>query len=63
MLTVIPAYGRDFKTAKKARESWDAGQDWIVADCSNRWDGRPVNNAQIDDVLLRFCSLTKIARV
>jgi hypothetical protein len=65
MLTVTPAHGRDYKTAKQARESWNAGRDWIVSDFFNRWDGKPINNAQADSesITLRFCNLTKIVRV
>lgn len=31
-VTLVPAYGRDFKTAKAARESWRGGDDWRI-DC------------------------------
>ena len=27
-LTLIPAYGRDYTTAKDARAAWDGGDDW-----------------------------------
>lgn len=33
--SVSPAYGRDFLTAKAAKESWEAGQDWLINDLGN----------------------------
>jgi hypothetical protein len=27
---LVPAYGRDFSTAKEATTSWESGQDWLV---------------------------------
>jgi hypothetical protein len=27
-VTVAPAYGRDYKSAKAAREDWDSGKDF-----------------------------------
>ena len=28
-IEVVPAYGRNFKTAKAARENWNSKADWI----------------------------------
>ena len=41
--TVLPAYGRDYKTAAAARDDWTAGLDFIVADFHHPADGRAVN--------------------
>ena len=30
-MTLTPAYGRDYKSAKAAKESFLGGQDWLVA--------------------------------
>ena len=27
-IEVVPAYGRDFKTAKAAKEHWNSDKDW-----------------------------------
>jgi hypothetical protein len=62
-MTVTPAYGRDYKTAKAAKADWKAGKDWIIADISNPYDGKPVSiRDNCDDVMLRFCRLTKICK-
>ena len=31
VVTLIPAYGRDFKTAKQAEANFGSGLDWVVA--------------------------------
>jgi hypothetical protein len=43
MMTVIPAYGRDYKNAADAMAAWNAGKDFMVADMSSPWDGSYVN--------------------
>lgn len=30
--SAVPAYGRDYKSAKAVREDWDAGKDFLLAD-------------------------------
>ena len=64
-MTVTPAYGRDYKTGTAARADWAAGKDFIIADISNPWDGKPINKPQADgagySITLRFSNLTKIA--
>ena len=61
MLTVIPAYGRDYKTAKAAKADWAANLDFIIADHFHQYDGKPVNREQINGkpVMIRFCQLRK----
>ena len=64
-MTLIPAYGRDYKTAVAARADWEAGKDFIIADISNPWDGKPINKQQADfdliSITLRFNNLTNLA--
>lgn len=43
MLTIIPAYGRDYPTAKAVKADWKAGKDFRIADMSSPYDGRYVN--------------------
>ena len=31
-LTVVPAYGRDYKSKKEVAESWNNNQDWFIED-------------------------------
>lgn len=44
--TLVPAYGRDYKSAKAALADWDAGKDFIIADISDPYDGKPINKEQ-----------------
>lgn len=46
-LTMIPAYGRDYKSAAEVEKDFRANKDFIIADVSNRWDGRAVNRQSL----------------
>lgn len=65
-MTLTPAYGRDYVSAKAAKEAFLSGKDWILNDISSPWDGKPCN---IDDmpsgtkVNLRYAKLRKITTV
>ena len=60
-VTLIPAYGRDYKSARAVKVDWYAGKDFVIAQYGNRWDGKPINKAQADaedwGVCIRFNSL------
>jgi len=62
--TLIPAYGRDYKTVKAVKADWLAGKDFLIADMSDRYDGKPINledarNADIKRVGIRYARLMK----
>lgn len=57
--TVIPAYGRDYRTAKAAKADWEAGKDFIISNMFDRYDGKPVSCRDGLDVMIRFDNLTK----
>jgi hypothetical protein len=62
-MTLTPAYGKDFKYAKDAVASWKKGDDWIIADITSPWDGKPCSirdAASLGPVMLRFNKLTNI---
>lgn len=64
--TVTPAYGRDYKSAKAAKEDWQAGKDFIIADFSSPWDGKPMSIADVEDgqqIMIRYKQLTQITKV
>jgi len=42
-LTLIPAYGRDYKSKKEVIADFEANKDFVIADVMNRFDGKPVN--------------------
>jgi hypothetical protein len=41
--TVVPGYGRDYKSAEAAIAAWEAGKDFIIADFTSPWDGKPIS--------------------
>ena len=66
MLTLTPAYGRDYKTAKKAKEDWKAGKDFIITDSFHPYDGKPMSIRDAkpkEKFLIRFNRLTRITTV
>lgn len=63
MTQLIPAYGRDYTTAKAALADWKSGKDFIIQDISDRYDGKPANCESYPagtKVMLRYCRKTKI---
>lgn len=65
--TVIPAYGRDYKTAKAAKADWQSGKDFIIADFFDPYDGKMINRQDADHagtkIMIRFCRETKVINV
>lgn len=67
-LTVSPAYGRDYRTAKAAKADWEAGKDFLVQDMSSKWDGKPINledarTAGIQEINIRFRQMASVVVV
>ena len=60
-MTLIPAYGRDYKTAKRAKADYAAGKDFLITQFGHPYDGKPANRADMAGatVTLRFDSLRK----
>ncbi len=42
-MTLIPAYGRDYKNKKTAVADFNGGKDFKICDITSRWDGKPAN--------------------
>lgn len=63
-MTVTPAYGRDYKSAKAAKADWQAGRDFIINDFFSPYDGKPCNKQDMEgrQVMLRFDNLRKVAQ-
>lgn len=63
-MTITPAYGRDYKSAKAALADWEAGKDFIIADMSSRYDGSYMNREDSlpmdTKIMIRYNRLTKI---
>lgn len=66
-MTIIPAYGRDYKSAKAVRADWAAGKDFKICDMFDPDDGRYINNADAERtggrIMIRFDKLRKITEV
>jgi hypothetical protein len=67
-MTLTPAYGRDYKSKKAVLEDFNSDKDFIINDFTSRWDGKPVNKAQlleegVHQVNIRYQRLTKVCVV
>lgn len=61
-LTVLPAHGRDYKSAKAVQEDFDSNKDFMICDMFCADNGRYINAAQlaIGDILaVRYSRKTK----
>ncbi len=62
-ITVVPAYGRDYKSQKEVKADWDAGKDFRIQDMMSPDDGRYINNGDAPKgttLNIRFSKLMKI---
>jgi hypothetical protein len=66
-LTVVPAYGRDYKSKAAAVADWNAGKDFRIAQFGHVDDGRYVNKPDLNgsgvSVSIRYNQLTRVAVV
>lgn len=66
MLTLTPAYGRDYKSGKAAKADFAANKDFIIQQIGHPYDGKYANREQLEKefpVMLRFNSLRSICIV
>lgn len=65
MTTLVPAYGRDYKSAKAAKVDFAAGKDFLICQFGHPYDGKPANKADLQGqtVQLRFDGLRKVTIV
>jgi hypothetical protein len=66
MTTLVPAYGRDYRSAKAVKEDWKSGKDFLIADFFSPWDGKPMNIDQAEKgsaYLIRYKGLAQICKV
>lgn len=64
-ITVVPAYGRDYKSAAKAKADWEAGKDFIIKNFNSPWDGKPANKKDLAGLMvqIRYYDMTRIVVV
>ena len=64
MITLIPAYGRDYKSKKDVLADWNAGKDFVIQAIMHPYDGKPANKrdmaTETSSVMLRYQRLTKV---
>ena len=65
MITLTPAYGRDYKSKAKALADFYNDKDFVLNDFSNPNDGRLVNRPElvddgVEEVKLRYDRLLKV---
>ena len=54
-LTLVPAYGRDYKSAQAVREDWMANKDFIIKTFLCPYDGRAINRSQyLTDCMTKY---------
>lgn len=46
-ISLLPAYGRDFTTAKAALAAFHADKDFILVDMTSPWNGKPCNKRDL----------------
>lgn len=54
-MTLTPAYGRDYKSAKEAKAAYNAGDDFVL----NSFDGSSgyINKEQVDELKPRYINI------
>ena len=70
-ISVIPAYGRDYKSKKAIILDLLQGKDFIVCQYGDPWDGKPINRNQMRDqdtgeipnIQVRYGQLRKVCIV
>ena len=68
MITLIPAYGRDYRSARAVKKALQSQIDFRVQDVSSKWDGmvgnlRDLKNEGHKDVKVRYSNNRKICIV
>ena len=61
-MTLVPAYGRDYKSKAAVLKDFDADKDFVIADLFSGNDGRYVNKSQLkgQSVNIRYKNKTMI---
>lgn len=65
-ITLTPARCRDYTSRQEVKDDLILGRDFIVADMSSRWDGKPCNlpdlrRAGVATINVRYQRLRKVA--
>ena len=63
MITLTPAYGRDYKSINAVKEALSSGADFIINDMFSPYDGKPCSSRDFpgQKVKVRYSGLRKVA--
>jgi len=67
-MTLVPAYGRDYKSQKAVLADWNSDKDFIINDLFDVYDGKPCNKTDLKRagktfVQIRYNKLAKVLGV
>ena len=62
MITLTPAYGKDYKSKKAVVEALESGADFIINELGHRYDGKPCHASDLagETVKVRYGGLRKV---
>lgn len=63
MMTLTPAYGRDYKSRADALAAFRGGKDFIINDVTSRWYGKPCSIRDLTEgekVRIRYKGLRNV---
>lgn len=63
MMTLTPAYGRDYKSKADALAAFRGGKDFIINDVTSPWDGKPCSISDLSEgerVKIRYKGLRNV---
>jgi len=65
MITLTPAYGRDYKSSQSVIKDYLAGKDFILNDITSPWNGKPCSCRDFPNqqVKIRYHNLQRITIV
>lgn len=63
--TLVPAYGRDYRSQKEVQAAWDEGKDFEITSVFHPDCGRVCNKGDIKDVrvMVRYNKLQRVMEV
>ena len=66
MITLTPAYSRDYKNKQAVIADWQSNKDFIFNDITSPYDQKPINLQDVKNLLapvtlkIRYAKLTKL---
>lgn len=63
MVTLVPAYGRDYKSKKEVIKDWEENKDFIIQTIGHPYDGKVANRSDLagESVKIRYNNLRNVA--